>query len=59
MIIYIIKHIESNTIETALKNKNDFNNWLKYHNECRDAEPEKENEFEITPLNVFCIKESK
>ena len=59
MILYIVKHIETNTIETALIDKTHFKNWLKYYNECRDAEPEKAEEFEITPLNIFNSKDKE
>lgn len=41
------------SIECILKSKDDFDAWLKNHNEMRDGAEETSDEFDLIPIKLF------
>lgn len=57
--MYVVKYNDAHgngdnqNLEVIVENRNQFLSWLDEHNESRDAEPEREDEFELIPLNIY------
>lgn len=57
--MYVVKYNnargngDNQNLEVIVENRNQFLSWLDEHNESRDAEPEREDEFELIPLNIY------